>query len=239
MIELKNIGYKYAKKVKNKDKRFELKDASLKIEKGYISCLLGKNGAGKTTLLSLIYGMLKPNSGEVLWDGERVDGRNLMDFRKDTAFVGGAWCVDSMTVEHNVEMLSQLYPSFDKEYFDTLMKVAGADRIRDSVFGTLSKGEKVKAEICFMLARRPGIIILDEPLANIDPVFKVDILALLQKAVSDNEIGVLISTHLLDEISDMVDYINVLDDGCIVKSGSRFEILGDDGEKSLRDLMKG
>ena len=62
---------------------------------------------------------------------------------------------------------------------------------------------------------------------------------LLQKAVSDNEIGVLISTHLLDEISDMVDYINVLEDGRIVKSGSRFEILGDNGEKSLRDLMKG
>ena len=239
MIELKNIGYKYTNKVKDKGKRFELQDASLKIEKGYISCLLGKNGAGKTTLLSLMYGMLKPNSGEVLWDGVKVDKKNLTEFRKDTAFVGGTWCVDGMTVDHNVEMLSQLYPSFDTEYFNTLMKVAGADRIRNSLFGNLSKGEKVKAEICFMLARRPGIIILDEPLANIDPVFKVDILALLQKTVSDNEIGVLISTHLLDEISDMVDYINVLEDGRIVKSGSRFEILGDNGEKSLRDLMKG
>ena len=72
MIELKNIGYKYTNKVKDKGKRFELQDASLKIEKGYISCLLGKNGAGKTTLLSLMYGMLKPNSGEVLWDGVKV-----------------------------------------------------------------------------------------------------------------------------------------------------------------------
>ena len=92
---------------------------------------------------------------------------------------------------------------------------------------------------CFMLARRPEIIILDEPLANIDPVFKTDILELLQKAVSENEIGVFLSTHLVDEISEMVDYINVLKNGQMVMSGSRFEILGDDEGKSLRELMKG
>lgn len=239
MIELKDIGFKYNKLSGKKGEEFELKDISLKIEKGYISCLLGKNGAGKTTLLSLIYGLMKPGSGEVLWNGERVTKKNMADYRRSTAFVGGHWCVGGMTVEHNVEMLSTLYPSFDRDYFDTLMKVAGADRIRESLFSSLSKGEKVKAEICFMLARRPEIIILDEPLANIDPVFKTDILALLQKAVSDNEIGVLLSTHLVDEISEMVDYINVMRNGQMVMSGSRFEILGDDEGKNLRELMKG
>ena len=239
MIELKDIGFKYNKLSEKKGEHFELKDISLKIEKGYISCLLGKNGAGKTTLLSLIYGLLKPSSGEILWNGETISKKNLAGFRRSTSFVGGRWCIDGMTVEHNAEMLSTLYPSFDRDYFDMLMKVAGAERIRDSLFGGLSKGEKVKAEICFMLARRPEIIILDEPLANIDPVFKTDILELLQKAVSENEIGVFLSTHLVDEISEMVDYINVLKNGQMVMSGSRFEILGDDEGKSLRELMKG
>ena len=237
MIEIKNMEYRYGTGVK-KSVKFEVKDASLKLEKGYISCLLGKNGAGKTTLFSLIYGMLKPRHGEILWDGNPVTKKNLADYRQNVAYVGETWCLAGLTVDHNIEMLSGLYPSFDKTYFDSLMKLAGIDRVRDSLFGSLSKGEKVKVEIAFALARRPKYIILDEPLANIDPVFKIDILDLLQKGVSDNEIGVLLSTHLLDEISDMVDYINVMEDGRIITSGTRFEVLGEDGDAQLRDIFR-
>ena len=93
----------------------------------------------------------------------------------------------------------------------------------------------MKLEISFVLARRPKLILLDEPLANIDPVFKVDVLELLQKGVAENETGVLISTHLLDEISDMVDYVNVLENGRLVRSGTRFEVLG---EGQLRDVFQ-
>ncbi len=237
MIEIKDMEFRYGS-VTKKEKKFEVKDASLKLEKGYISCLLGKNGAGKTTLLSLMYGMLKPKKGELLWDGKPVTKNNLTEYRQNVAYIGENWCLQGLTVDHNIEMLSGFYPSFDKTYFDSLMKLAGADRVRESLFGKLSKGEKFKVEIAFALARRPKYVILDEPLANIDPVFKIDILDILQKGVSDNEIGILLSTHLLDEISDMVDYINVMEDGRITTSGTRFEVLGEDGNAQLRDVFR-
>lgn len=237
MIEIKDMEFRYGS-VTKKEKKFEVKDASLKLEKGYISCLLGKNGAGKTTLLSLMYGMLKPKKGELLWDGKPVTKNNLTEYRQNVAYIGENWCLQGLTVDHNIEMLSGFYPSFDKTYFDSLIKLAGADRVRESLFGKLSKGEKVKVEIAFALARRPKYVILDEPLANIDPVFKIDILDILQKGVSDNEIGILLSTHLLDEISDMVDYINVMEDGRITTSGTRFEVLGEDGNAQLRDVFR-
>ena len=234
MLTAKNINYRYGL-VKAKKEDFELQDVSLTLEPGYVSCLLGKNGAGKTTLLNLLYGMRKPKSGEILWKGQRLDDRTLADFRQEVAYVGEAWCVESMMVAQNIEMLSILYPAFDRDYFDSLMKLAGADGCLDQVFSALSTGERMKLEISFVLARRPKMILLDEPLANIDPVFKVDVLELLQKGVAENETGVLISTHLLDEISDMVDYVNVLENGRLVRSGTRFEVLG---EGQLRDVFQ-
>ena len=221
--------------MKAKKEDFELQDVSLTLEPGYVSCLLGKNGAGKTTLLNLLYGMRKPESGEILWKDQPLNDKTLTDFRQEVAYVGEVWCAESMTVANNIEMLSVLYPTFDRTYFDSLMKLAGVEGCLDKPFSALSTGERVKVEISFMLARRPKLILLDEPLANIDPVFKVDILELLQRGVAENETGVLISTHLIDEISDMVDYVNVLENGRLVKSGTRFDVLG---EGQLRDVFQ-
>ena len=232
MLTANNINYRYG--LAKKD-AFELQDVSLTLEPGYVSCLLGKNGSGKTTLLNLLYGMRKPKSGEILWKDQRLDDKTLADFRQEVAYVGEAWCVESMTVAQNMEMLSVLYPAFDRGYFDSLMKLAGVEGCLNKVFSALSTGERVKVEISFVLARRPKLILLDEPLANIDPVFKVDVLELLQKGVAENETGVLISTHLLDEISDMVDYVNVLENGRLIKSGTRFDVLG---EGQLRDVFR-
>lgn len=232
MLEARNLSYGYGGIGKE---AFWLRDVSLKLETGYISCLLGKNGAGKTTLLNLLYGMRKPKGGEILWNGERLTERWFPEFRREVAYAGEAWCAESMTVEQNLEMLSILYPSFDRKYFDDLMKLAGTDGVLDKEYAVLSTGERIKTELAFLMARRPKLMLLDEPLANIDPVFKVDVLELLQKCVAENETGILISTHLIDEISDVVDYVNVLEDGRLTKSGTRFDVLG---EGSLRDVLR-
>ena len=219
-----------------KENGFAIKDVFINAEPGYITCLLGKNAAGKTTLLSLLYGMLRPKSGKVSWDGKEVKYKNLAAYHREVAYFGEKWCAEGLTVEKNVEMLSILYPTFDRELFDSLIKTAQAEGTLEKRYFELSTGERVKAELAFLIARKPKLIILDEPLANIDPVFKMDILELLQKGVAENGTGVLISTHLIDEISDMVDYIYVLDNGKIVKHGSRFELMGD-GEGTLREVL--
>ena len=219
-----------------KEKDFAIRDVFIDAEPGYITCLLGKNAAGKTTLLSLLYGMLNPKSGKVSWEGKQVDGKTLSAYHRDVAYFGETWCSMGLTVNKNVEMLSILYPNFDRATFDSLITMAQAESTLDKRYIDLSTGEKAKVEIAFLLARKPKLIILDEPLANIDPVFKMDILELLQKGVADNGTGVLISTHLIDEISDMVDYIYVLDNGRITKHGTRFELLGD-GDGNLREVL--
>ena len=234
MMEVKDLSYKYP----GTGNKFQINNVSMKLEKGYIACLLGKNGCGKTTLLKLIYGMLRADAGEVMWDGKAVDSSTLAAYRRDAAFVGDeGWCSEVMSINGNTELLSVLYPSFDKEYHKKILKLAGLEKEADKAYCTLSKGQRIKAEIAFALGRKPKMLILDEPLANIDPVFKMDILELIQKTVSENDTAVLLSTHLLDEISDIVDQIYVMDNGRILRSGSRFEILGEDGEKSLRDVI--
>lgn len=232
MIEIRNLKFRYGT-----SKSFGISDVSLNLESGYVSCLLGKNGAGKTTLMRLAYGMLRPKSGEILWNGERLTDRNLAAFRREVAYSGEGWCPNCMTVEQGMEAFSILYPSFDVKYFDRLMEMGGVNDVRDKLFGVLSKGERVKTEIAFLLARRPKFLFMDEPLANVDPVFKVDVLELLQRGVAENETGILISTHLVDEISDIVDRIYVMDQGKLVIQGNRQEVLGD-GNGSLRDLFQ-
>lgn len=231
-IEAKNLTFHYGRKKRNDD--FFINNVSLKLEPGYISCLLGNNGAGKTTLMSLLYGILPLNSGEILWNKAPLTKDRMIDFRREIAISSDSWCSDDMTVNQNIEMLSILYPSFDLEHFQKLMKLSGMEQSYDKIYNTLSTGERVKVQLSFLLARKPKYLLLDEPLANIDPIFKIDILDLLQQEVAENEVGILISTHLIDEISDMVDYVYVMDKGQLVESGSRFDVLG---EGNLRDLF--
>ena len=237
MLKSYKLNYHYGI-TSPKENGFAIRDVFINAEPGYITCLLGKNAAGKTTLLSLLYGMLRPKSGKVSWDGKEVNYKNLAAYHREVAYFGEAWCASGLTVNKNVEMLSTLYPTFDRKLFDSLITLAQAESTLDKYYIELSTGEKAKVEIAFLLARKPKLLIMDEPLANIDPVFKADILELLQKGVADNGTGVLISTHLIDEISDMVDYIYVLDNGEIKKHGSRFELLGD-GEGNLREVLNG
>ena len=235
MIEAKNISFKYGI-----GSKFKVDGLSISVEEGMISCLIGKNGCGKTTVLKLLYGMLTPSAGAVYTDGKKLSGKTLAEYHENTAYVGDKnWCDTSRTLEHNVEMLSILYPSFDREYFDKLLKDAGIKNKADKTVGSFSAGEAVKAEISFALARRPKLLIMDEPLANLDPVYKTDILELLQDAVSANDLGILLSTHLLDEIEDITDKIYIMENGRITKSGDRFEMLGENEDKQLRDLAKG
>jgi ABC-2 type transport system ATP-binding protein len=232
MIEAKNINFHY----RHNKNDFMINDVSIEIKPGYMTCLLGSNGAGKTTLMSLIYGILNPESGNIYYEGKPVDKKTQQAFHRDVAYFGEKWCANNLKVNENVEMLSLLYPSFEKKLFDKYMVLAQANDISDKKFEILSTGEKAKVETAFLLARTPKFIILDEPLANIDPVFKTDILQILQRSVADNGTGVLISTHLLDEISEMVDYIYVMKNGQIVKQGDRFELLGDE-DGSLKSIL--
>ena len=235
MLKITDMNYRYPGSHK---KKFEIKDVSLTLEPGMISCLIGRNGAGKTTLLKLICGMIKVHSGRIEWNRSEVKRKDLPDYRRDVAYVGGEdWCAGSLTIRQNTELFKQLYPEFDDAYYEQLMQLADLEIAAEQAYYQLSAGQQMKAELIFALARHPKMLLLDEPLANLDPVFKTDILELIQEDVAKNGTGVLISSHLVDEISEIVDVICVMENGTIQKSGDRFELLGADGEKSLREVI--
>lgn len=235
MIEVKNLSYKEKKSKKD----FSINNISFKLEDGYIMSLLGKNGSGKTTLLNMIYGMFKSDSGEVLWNEKVINIDNNYDFKCDVAYVGGEeWCFETKSINDNVNMLKHLYKDFDEKLFDEYVKyfdLKESDRCKE--YSELSKGQKMLFQIAFALARKPKLLIMDEPMANLDPVVKIDIMELLQKKVEKENISIIISTHLVEDISDMTDYIGLIDNGNLIEFDNREEIFDKYKAEGLRDIL--
>lgn len=242
MLEVKNINYRV-------NKKFSLSDISFNAADGYMTCLLGKNGAGKTTLMNVLYGCIIPESGSVYYsekeiikkDRKSAHIRRMTEFRRDAAFItGDSWCVESMSVEENVSLLRCMYDSFDDEEFERIMNIfefSSGDRKNE--YRLLSTGQKMQFQIAFHMARHPKLYLMDEPLANLDPVVKEDILELVRNKISTENAAVLMSTHLVEEISDMVDYVAVMENGNMKAFGSRDEIMERSGAGSIRELVKG
>lgn len=232
MIECNKLQFEY----KHGAGDFALNDVSFEIQPGYFTCLLGHNGAGKTTLLKLLYGMLTPGGGEITLDGKAITSDNLDEYHQRAAYVGEEWCIPFLSGKDNVDTLSVLYPEFDWKLYGSLLKKLDFNEV-DTLYFRLSSGQKLKLQLCFQLARRPKYVILDEPLANLDVVAKQDIIEVLQQGINEWNMGVLMSTHLLDEISDVVDYIAVLEEGRLAEYGDREEIFAKHGTDTLRDVI--
>ena len=214
MLFANNLNFRYG------PGGFRIENVSLEIEKGYVYALLGENGAGKTTLLKLLYGVLAPRPGQVLWKDCRICQRTLAAYHREAAFVGMPWCMPSVSTADNVDLLKSLYPAFDEEYWEVLLKRADMFySVKDAPYGTLSTGEACKINILFCLARHPELLILDEPLANLDPVFKTEIMDILRDAVATDGLTVLLSTNLIDEISGLADYYGIIQNGSLVMWG--------------------
>ena len=175
-----------------------LKDISFEIEKGEIVIILGASGAGKTTLLNLLGGMDKCTSGTFSVDGRRIDGakeKQLEDYRRnDIGFVFQFYnLVPNLTALENVELASQICPNhFDPA--DTLGKVGLADRL-DNFPAQLSGGEQQRVSIARAIAKKPKLLLCDEPTGALDYETGKEVLQLLQDICRDEGMTVMIITH--------------------------------------------
>ena len=233
MIETKNICYAY------KHSGFGIKDINIEFNDGYYTTLLGKNGAGKTTLLKILYKLISAKSGGIYLDNQKIDMKNLYEYRKAVAFVDDTgWCREGMTLKENVELFSIMYENFDADEFAEYINSFELNcNLDEKFFNGLSKGEKMKFLIAFALARNPRYLIMDEPFTNLDPVVKTDLIEAIHRKVMEKNMGVLMSTHLVEDVSDITDYVIVLEDGKIKLSGDRDEIMTDRNIVSLRELL--
>jgi len=225
---------------KTYDKRKVVNKVSLDLQKGEAIGLLGPNGAGKTTCFYMIAGLINTDEGDIILDRSRINhlpmhirAKNGIGYlpQESSIFKG-------LTVEQNILSVLEIQKYTKNEKFqilEELMSEFNIGKIRNSYGATLSGGERRRTEIARALATNPSYILLDEPLAGIDPIAIDDVKNLIHKLKSKN-IGVLITDHNVRETLGIVDKAYILFEGSVIMSGNPDQIKSD---KRVRDVYLG
>jgi lipopolysaccharide export system ATP-binding protein len=222
---------------KSYDKRTVLTDVSVSVGRGEVVGLLGPNGAGKTTCFYSVMGLVKPDSGRIMLDGEDIT--RLPMYRR--AILGLGYLPQEtsifrgLTVEKNILAVLELSePNRDARQarLDQLLDEFGLTRLRGSPAMALSGGERRRAEIARALAANPTIILLDEPFAGIDPISIADIRDLVLQ-LRQRGIGVLITDHNVRETLEIVDRGYIIYDGRVLFAGSPADLVRDENVRRL------
>jgi lipopolysaccharide export system ATP-binding protein len=222
---------------KSYDRKVVLKDVSLHVDRGEVVGLLGPNGAGKTTCFYSVMGLVKPDHGRILLDGEDITG--LPMYRR--AILGLGYLPQEtsifrgMTVAQNIMSvleLSQPDKARRRERLETLLGEFHITHLRDSPAMALSGGERRRCEIARALAADPSIMLLDEPFAGIDPISISDIRDLVCE-LKKRDIGVLITDHNVRETLDIVDRACIIYGGEVLFAGSPEALVADPNVRRL------
>ncbi|WP_093333505.1 LPS export ABC transporter ATP-binding protein [Sphingomonas rubra] len=222
---------------KSYDKRVVLTDVSVSVGRGEVVGLLGPNGAGKTTCFYSVMGLVKPDSGRIMLDGDDITG--LPMYRR--AILGLGYLPQEtsifrgLSIEKNILTVLELSEPDKAERtrkLDRLLDEFGLTRLRAAPAMALSGGERRRAEIARALAAEPSIMLLDEPFAGIDPISIADIRDLV-KDLKRRDIGVLITDHNVRETLDIVDRAYIIYDGRVLFSGSPEELVADANVRRL------
>ena len=190
----------------------------LEVEPGSVYGLVGRNGAGKTTLLNLVAGLARPSSGEVRVMGENPEG--LPDaLRGRLAFVGeGQVLLPHLTCRQVVNVAMSASPEWDSNVLTEILDEAGIDpnlHVR-----SLSRGMKQQLRVALAYARRPRVLLLDEPVEGLDPVVRFDIFSRVLDRVAEGDACAMVSSHLLTDVERVVDRIGFLRKGRLEYDGT-------------------
>lgn len=222
MLEVKNIGKKYGN-------RLVLRKASLTLNKGEVVGLLGPNGAGKTTCFYTISGLIKPDYGQIILDGNDIT--KLPMYRRAQLGIGylpqESSIFRGLTVAENIMAVLEIIEPIQEERekrLEELLAEFSITYLYNILAINLSGGERRRLEIARAVAAKPEYILLDEPLAGIDPIAIADIRELIHH-LKDKNIGVLITDHNVRETLDIVDRTYIIYDGEVLIEGTKEEII--------------
>jgi len=228
---------KAKKLVKQYGERTVVNNVDVELHRGEVVGLLGPNGAGKTTTFYMLTGMIKPLSGEIFLDDERVT--SLPMYKRSQKGVGylaqDASVFTKLSVEDNIKLvleMTELSAEEQAEKLEKLIDEFSIGHIRNNKGFALSGGERRRLEIARSLVTDPSFILLDEPFAGIDPIAVEDIQGIINTLKSKN-IGVLITDHNVRETLSITDRSYLLYNGEILKSGTTKELTKDEDVKKL------
>ncbi len=210
-----------------------LNGLSMNVPKGAIYGFVGKNGAGKTTLIRLICGLQNPSSGDyILYGRKNMEKEIVKSRRRMGAVVETPSIYMDMTAEENLKQQYRILglPSFDGMH--EILELVGLDDTGKKKARNFSLGMRQRLGIAIALVGDPDFLVLDEPVNGLDPQGIIEIRELILKLNRERQITVLISSHILDELSKLATYYGFIDNGSIVKEVSAAEL-----EKTCRKCV--
>lgn len=218
--------------IKKYKARTVVNDVSFEVKQGEIVGLLGPNGAGKTTSFYMTVGLIKPNQGTILLDGEDIT--SLPMYKRAQKGIGylpqEASVFRTLSVEDNIKAvleMTKLSSSQQKDKLEELLNEFSLTHVRKNLGKVLSGGERRRTEIARALAVNPKFVLLDEPFAGVDPIAVEEIQTIVAKLKHKN-IGILITDHNVNETLSITDHAYLLFEGKILKHGSAEELAADE-----------
>src|SRR5579863_10216890 len=207
-IELEGVGKSYP--------FFTLDHIHLQVPEGQIMGLIGPNGAGKSTTIRILMGLVRQDCGQVRVLGHRMPGEQVAA-KWDVGFASEDMRLyEGTTLEWHMNFIRSIYPNWDASYAQILLKRFGL-RAEQKMKG-FSHGQRVKAALLLVLARRPRLLVLDEPTTGLDPVARHEVLKELTAVMTDEGRSVLFSSHNTQDVEQISDQITFIDRGRIIDS---------------------
>jgi ABC-2 type transport system ATP-binding protein len=200
VIEADGLGKRYGRK-------WALTDCSLEVPSGHVVGLVGPNGAGKSTLLNLAVGLLAPTTGTIeVLDGEPASDPTQLGrvgfVAQDTPTFSG------LSVADHLKLGAHLNPTWDQSRAEDRIAQLGLDPGQRA--GKLSGGQRAQLALTLAVAKRPELLILDEPVASLDPLARREFLQILMETVAEDGVSVILSSHLVADLERVCDYLVVL-----------------------------
>lgn len=208
---------------KSYKKQEVLHDFSLTVERGHICGLIGPNGAGKTTIMKILAGFFFPSKGELELFGSSEnldDSRARMSFMIEQPIIAG-----SMTARQNLEYIRYLRGYPDEKRIDEILDLVGLANTGKKRANKFSLGMKQRLGIGMALLPKPEIMVLDEPVNGLDPEGIVEVRQLIKRMQEEWGVTVLISSHLLSELSELCTDFSIINHGNLIENLSHEELL--------------
>ena len=215
VIEARGLGKRYGS-------TWALRECAVAIPGGHVAALVGPNGAGKSTLLNLAVGLAAPTTGAItVLGGQAAGSPGALD---GVAFVAqDTPLYKNLSVADLLHLTRNLNRRFDQRYARSRLGELGIPVKRKA--GQLSGGQQAQLALTLALARRPRLLVLDEPMAMLDPVARHDFMATVMTAMADDGVSVVLSSHVLAELERVADYLILLSQGRVQVAGEVDDLL--------------
>ncbi|OCW82880.1 ABC transporter [Pelagibacteraceae bacterium GOM-A5] len=231
LVEVKNIK-------KNYGKNEAVKGISFNIKEDEILGLLGPNGSGKTTTIGMLLGLLKPTSGEIFINGQKLEG-NRIEILEQINFISPyIELPKKLTVKQNLTVYGKLYKINNiNERIEFLSEKLRLGGLLNNITGELSSGQKNRVSLAKALINEPKVLLLDEPTASLDPEVGDFVRSFLEDYKKEKKISILLASHNMNEVTRLCKSILMMKDGIIIDKGNPEELINKHGRKNLEEVF--